>query len=59
MTRQEEARMRRLETENAELRRVLSVEQAANKKMVWELVDLRVKIEMIESALRSGTEERQ
>ena len=52
MTAKELARMRRLETENAELRKVLAHEQMLNQRTLWELVDLRVKVELIASALR-------
>ena len=55
MTAKERLRMQRLELENRELRRDLEHVQDVNRKMLYELVDLRIKLELIDSALHGDT----
>ncbi len=51
MTAKERQRMQRLEIENRELRAALEHHQDVGRKMLYEIVDMKAKLELIESAL--------
>lgn len=51
MTAKERQRMQRLEIENRELRQALEHYQDVNRNMLYELVDLKAKLELVRSAL--------
>ena len=53
MTRKEQARLARLEVENRHLRETLDQAHEVNCNMLYELVGLKTKLEMVELALRS------
>jgi len=54
MTAKERQRMQRLETENRELRERLERSMEIYRHQVWELVDLRTKLDLVRSALEGG-----
>lgn len=51
MTAKERQRMQRLEIENRELRAALDHHQDVNRRMLYELVDLKTKLQMVDLAL--------
>lgn len=51
MTAKERQRMQRLEIENRELRQALEREQSVGRRMLYEIVDLKAKLELVRSAL--------
>ena len=51
MNSKERQKMQRLEIENRELREKLDHCQDVNRKMIYEIVDMKVKLELIDSAL--------
>ena len=52
MNRKEEAKMRRLETENQHLRETLEWQMAIYRDQLYEIVVLKTKIELVEEAMR-------
>lgn len=56
MTAKERQRMQRLEIENRELRAALEQYQDVNRKMIYEIVDMRTKLEMVDRALHGADE---
>lgn len=51
MTAKERQRMQRLEIENRELRSALDHHQDVNRRTLYELVDLKTKLQMVDLAL--------
>lgn len=51
MTAKERQRMQRIEIENRELRAALNHHQDVGRKMLWEIVELKTKLELIDLAL--------
>ena len=51
MTRKEQARLLRLEIENRELRQALAHHQDVNRNMLYEVVDLKTKLALVDWAL--------
>ena len=51
MTRKEQARLLRLEIENRELRQSLAHHQDVNRNMLYEVVDLKTKLALVDWAL--------
>lgn len=51
MTAKERQRMQRLEIENRELRQALEHNKDVNRKMLYEIVDLKAKLELVDLAL--------
>ena len=56
MTAKERARLARLETENARLREQLDKQAKIYREQLYEIVDLRTKIDLITSVLLEITE---
>lgn len=56
MTKSEQTKMTRLEIENRELRDLADRQMAIYRDQLFELVELRAKMEMIEMALKGGDE---
>jgi hypothetical protein len=56
MTAKERQKLQRLEIENRELRQALDHSQDVGRKMLYEIVDLRAKLELVDLALH-GVEE--
>lgn len=54
MTSKERQRMQRLEIENRELRAALEHQQEVGRKMLYEIVDMKTKLELIDTALHGG-----
>lgn len=54
MTAKERQRMQRLEIENRELRQALEHHQDVNRRMLYEIVDLKTKLELVDLALHGG-----
>ena len=54
MTRRESLRMRCLETENKYLRETLERQMEIYRSQLFEIVDLKTKIDLIEEAMRYG-----
>ena len=54
MNAKERQRMQRLEIENRELRASLEHVQDVNRKMLYELVDLKTKLELVDIALHGN-----
>ena len=54
MTIKESAKMRRLETENQNLRGALEKQAAIYRDQLYEIVILKTKIDLIEEAMRYG-----
>ena len=54
MTRKERQRMERLEIENRHLRHSLEHAQDVNRNMLYEIVDMKTKLELIDSALHGS-----
>lgn len=54
MTAKERQRMQRLEIENRELRQALEHHQDANRRMLYEIVELKTKLELVDLALNGG-----
>jgi hypothetical protein len=51
MTAKERQKMQRLEIENRELRQALNHSQDVGRKMLYEIVDLRAKLELVDLAI--------
>lgn len=51
MTAKERQQMRRLEIENRELRQALEHHQDVNRRMLYEIVDLKTKLELVSEAV--------
>jgi predicted phosphodiesterase len=56
MTAKERQRLQRLEIENRELRAALEHHQDVNRKMIYEIVEMRAKLELVDLALHGGTD---
>ena len=56
MTAKERQKLQRLEIENRELRHALDHSQDVGRKMLYEIVDLRTKLELVDLALHGGEE---
>ena len=56
MTKQEAARMARLERENAELRKVIDKHMDVYRATLYELVEVKTTLAQIESAMNRGGE---
>lgn len=54
MTAKERLRMQRLEIENRELRKALEHHQDVNRRMLYEFVEMKVKLELVDLALQGG-----
>lgn len=54
MTAKECQRMQRLEIENRELRAALEHQQDVGRRMLYEIVDLKAKLELVDLALHGG-----
>ena len=54
MTLKESAKMRRLETENQNLRETLERQMAIYRDQLYEIVVLKTKIDLVEEAMRYG-----
>lgn len=54
MTAKERQRLQRLEIENRELRQALEHHQDVNRRMLYELVDQKAKLELVDLALHGG-----
>ena len=55
MTRKEQQRMLRLEIENRELRERLDHFMDVNRKMLYEIVDMKARLELVDYALHGET----
>ena len=56
MTKSESRKMLRLEIENRELRERLDHFMEVNRKMLYEIVDMKARLEMVDHALHGETE---
>lgn len=56
MTAKEHQRMQRLEIENRELRAALEHHRDVNRKMLYEIVGMKAKLELIDIALHGQDE---
>lgn len=56
MTKKEQQRMLRLEIENKELRERLDHHMEVGRKMLYEIVDLKTRLQLVDSALHGETE---
>ena len=56
MTAKERQRMQRLEIENKHLREELDRHREVGRKMLYEIVDMKTKLELIDIALHGETE---
>lgn len=54
MTKKEQMKMQRLEIENSHLRERLAKAMDVYRDQLWELVELRTKLEMVELAIKGG-----